>query len=105
MDVQIIAVLITALVSLSVSSITWWSTRQRNSAEAYDKLSATVERQDARQEQLRVEIDALRDRVGGLEGEVETLTRYLRRVIEQLRRADIAPDLPPDVIERLSKGL
>lgn len=118
MDAGIIAALITAIVSVSVSGITWFSTRRKNSAEAYDKLSATVERQDGRMEQLRIEIDELRARIATmedegsimrgrivtLEGEVSTLTKYLKRVIAQLKAAGGTPDLPPEVIERLFKG-
>lgn len=101
-------------------------------AGAYDKLSATVERQDGRMELQRDEIDELRTRlrtmekdnivrdqemaerdrviasqgvrISALEDEVTTLTKYLRRVIAQLRKAGIAPDLPPAVLEQLFKG-
>jgi predicted nucleic acid-binding Zn-ribbon protein len=118
MDAGIIVALITALAGMALSGGTWYSTRQKTSAEAYDKLSATVERQDARMEQLRDEIDALRlrllemeaegsdfrSRVRTLEDEVNTLNKYLRRVVRQLRDKGETPDLPPEVLKRLQES-
>jgi predicted nucleic acid-binding Zn-ribbon protein len=48
--------------------------------------------------------DVVRKRVKHLEDEVGTLTRYLRRVINQMHKLGIVPDLPPEVIEQLFKG-
>lgn len=117
-----ILALLALFVGLAGPAVTLWKSRKTTgseialtSAEAYDKLTASVDRQDTRLEAQRDEIDELRNRVRSLEsegierdqrvahleGEVGTLTKYLRRLVNQLRSAGIVPDIPAEVIEQL----
>lgn len=116
--------LLALFVGLAGPAVTLWKSRKTTGSEvaltgaqAYDKLTASVDRQDARLEAQRDEIDELRNRVHSLEGEgierdrrvaqlegeVGTLTRYLRRLVNQLRNAGIVPDIPASAIEQLFK--
>lgn len=127
-----IVALLALFVGLAGPAVTLWKNRKTTgseisltSAETVDKLTASVDRQETRLESQRDEIDELRGRIKvleddsaerdriinkqetrivSLEDEVTTLTKYLRRVINQLRKAGIVPDLPPAVIEQLFKG-
>lgn len=111
MDAQTTLAIILALIGASGSLYAIYTGRQKASAETYDKLSATVDRQDERMGKFREEIDGLRDRVTELEIEnshlrerLRVVEGYLRRAVRQLQKAQITPDLPQDAIDELFKG-
>lgn len=116
MDWTNVAIIIIPIVGSGL--VTWLINRRKDGASVQlidaqtdaerKKTQAEMQRQiDSLFDELtetRGRIRALENDMARLEDEVNTLTRYLRRVINQLRKAEITPDLPPEVIEQLFKG-
>jgi predicted nucleic acid-binding Zn-ribbon protein len=81
------------------------------SADTYEKLVTSVDKQEERLAALRDELDEMRARILHLENEAHELTtrlrileQYTRRLVKQLRSAGMTPDIPQDVIDELFSG-
>lgn len=106
-----IAALLALIISLAGPGVNFWIARRKTVPEAQLVDAQTISEWNKAQKEMQGQINLLSDelsetrqRVVHLENDVSTLTRYLRRVINQLRAAGVAPDLPPEVLEQLFKG-
>lgn len=117
--------IVVSVIAAAASIYGIYAGRDKATASTYKEMAATIAELNDEVRELRSELrelysamdtmrgamDILRSRVSELEAEahglrdrLRVLEQYTRRLINQLRKAGMTPDIPTDVIEHLFKG-